>query len=99
MFTVPPRRWGGPANDEKRSNAVNTNKRTDVNLMVAVIGGSAVVAMGALTMAITQEQAAPATVAVSWMTVGATSTQTTPPTVPETSMAVPAITGPAENQS
>ena len=78
---------------------MNANKRTNVKLLTAVIGGSAIVAMGALTMAISQEQAAPATVTGSGMTVGVTSTQTTPPTVPETSMAVPAITGPAKNQS
>jgi len=60
-------------------------------MLAAVIGGSAVVAMGALTMAISQEQAGPATVTSSGMTVSATSTQETPPTAPETTMAVPAV--------
>lgn len=60
-------------------------------MMAAVIGGSAVVAMGALTMAITQEHAASATITSSGMTVGATTTQTTPPAVPETTEAVPAV--------
>jgi hypothetical protein len=70
---------------------VNANNRTNVKLLAAVIGGSAVVAMGAVTMAITQEQAAPATVATSGMTVGATTKQETPPSVPETSIAVPTV--------
>jgi hypothetical protein len=91
MFTVPPRRWGGPANDERRSKPeVNADKRTNVKLLAAVLGGSAVVAMGALTMAISQEQA-PATITGSSMTLGATSTQKTPPAVPETSLAVPVV--------
>ena len=73
------------------ANTVNATRRTNVKLMAAVIGGSAVVAMGALTMAINQEQAAPATVTGSGMTMGATSTQETPPAAPETSVAVPAV--------
>lgn len=70
---------------------MNAKKRTDVKMLAAVIGGSAVVAMGALTIAINQEQAAPATVTSSGMTLGATSTQETPPTAPETTVAVPAV--------
>ena len=70
---------------------MNVNKRTNVKMLAAVIGGSAVVAMGALTMAINQEQAAPATVTSSGMTMGATSTQETPPSAPETTVAVPAV--------
>jgi hypothetical protein len=70
---------------------VNANKRTNVKMLAAVIGGSAVVAMGALTMAINQEHATPATVATSVMSVGATTTQETPPAVPETTIAVPAV--------
>ena len=70
---------------------MSTTRRTNVKMLAAVIGGSAVVAMGALTMAISQEQARPATVTSSGMTVGATSTQETPPTAPETTMAVPAV--------
>jgi hypothetical protein len=60
-------------------------------MLAAIIGGSAVVAMGALTMAISQEQAIPASITSSGMTVGATTTQTTPGAVPETTMAVPAV--------
>jgi hypothetical protein len=70
---------------------VNTARRTNVKMLAAVIGGSAVVAMGALTMALTQEQATPASFASSGMTTGATTTQKTPPTVPETTFAVPAV--------
>jgi len=62
-----------------------------VKMLAAVIGGSAVVAAGALTMAISQEQASPATITSSGMTVGATSTQETPPTSPATTLAVPVV--------
>jgi hypothetical protein len=70
---------------------VNATRRTNVKMLAAVIGGSAVVAAGALTMAISQEQAAPATITSSGMSMGATSTQETPPTSPETTLAVPAV--------
>jgi hypothetical protein len=70
---------------------VNANKRIDVKMLAAMIGGSAVVAMGALTMAMNQEEATPATVTSSGMNVGATSTQQTPPAEPETTLAVPAV--------
>jgi hypothetical protein len=70
---------------------VNVNKRNNVKMLAAVIGGSAVVAMGAVTMAIAQEQGTPAVMTSSGMTVGATTKQETPPSVPETSIAVPAV--------
>jgi hypothetical protein len=70
---------------------VSATRRTNVKMMAAVIGGSAVVAAGALTMAISQEQATPGTITSSGMTVGATTTETTPPAVPETTIAVPAV--------
>jgi hypothetical protein len=70
---------------------VNANKRTNVKMLAAVIGGSAVVATGAVTMAIAQEQVAPGTAASSGMTMGATTKQETPPSVPETSIAVPTV--------
>jgi alcohol dehydrogenase YqhD (iron-dependent ADH family) len=73
------------------ANTVDVTRRTNVKLMAAVIGGSAVVAMGALTMAVTEEHAAPATITSSGMTVGATSTLETPPAEPETTIAVPAV--------
>jgi hypothetical protein len=70
---------------------VNANKRTNVKMLAAVIGGSAVVAMGAMTMAIAQEQATPAVMTSSGMTMGATTKQETPPSAPETSIAVPTV--------
>jgi hypothetical protein len=70
---------------------VNVTRRANVKLSAAVIGGSAVVAMGALTMAINQEQTSPASLTSSGMTVGATTTQETPAATPETSLAVPAV--------
>ena len=70
---------------------MNATRRTNVKLLAAVIGGSAVLAAGAMTMAITQEQATPATITGSGMTTGATTTQETPPAAPETSLAVPVV--------
>ena len=70
---------------------MTATRRTNVKMLAALIGGSAVVAAGALTMAINQEQASPATITSSGMTVGATSTQETPPATPETTLAVPAV--------
>ena len=70
---------------------MHATRRTNVKLMAAVIGGSAVVAMGALTMAITQEQGTPATITGSGMSTGATTTQETAPAAPETTLAVPAV--------
>jgi hypothetical protein len=70
---------------------VQAIRRTNVKMLAAVIGGSAVVAAGALTMAISQEQTTPATITSSGMTMGATSTQATPPTSPETTIAVPLV--------
>jgi hypothetical protein len=55
---------------------MGTNKRNYVNILAAVIGGSAVVAMGALAMAIPQGQVAPDVAKSTNMTVGATATTT-----------------------
>ena len=76
---------------------MHSSKPNNVKLLAAVIGGSAVVAMGALSMAFSQEQAGPNMVAKSsTMTIGSTTTtDKKPPTVEATSMAVPAIRGPA----
>ena len=41
---------------------MQATRRTNVKMLAAVIGGSAVVAMGALTMALTHEQAGTATI-------------------------------------
>jgi hypothetical protein len=75
---------------------VTSTNCKNVKMLSAVIGGSAIVAMGALSMAIGQEQAGPNVTAKSTtMSIGATSTATTPPTVEATSMAVPTVKGPA----
>jgi homoserine acetyltransferase len=75
---------------------MDSDNRNRVKLLAAVIGGSAMVAMGAMTVAIHQEQAVPDVAAKSTsMTLGATTTSTTPVTVEATTMAVPAIKGPA----
>ena len=69
-------------------------------VLAAAVGGSAVVAMGALGVALHDEQAAGASGGVATgatfiqggsMTLGATATTTTPPTAPETSVAVPPV--------
>lgn len=75
---------------------MTTRSKRNVKCLSAVIGGSAVMALGAFSMALGHEQAGPpADVAGSKMTVGETSTETTAPGVPVISMAVPAIKGPA----
>jgi multidrug efflux pump subunit AcrA (membrane-fusion protein) len=74
---------------------VSSKNRKHVKMLSAVIGGSALVAMGALSMAFGQEPTGTDTIAKSTMSVGATSTQTTPPTVEATSRAVPVMKGPA----
>jgi hypothetical protein len=68
---------------------------TGVKLFAAVIGGSAVVALAALGIAIGQESAGDAVAKSSSMSIGKTTTQTTPPSAPATGAAVPAIKGPA----
>ena len=70
-----------------------------VKVFAAVMGGSAVVAMGALNVALHEEQASGAsgggatgaTFIQGSMTMGQTATTTTPPTAPETSVAVPPV--------
>jgi hypothetical protein len=70
-------------------------QRNNVKLLVAVIGGG-VIAMGALSVAIGHEQAGPESVAKSSsMNIGSTTTETTPPLVEATTMAAPAMRGPA----
>jgi hypothetical protein len=71
-------------------------KRNNTKLLVAVIGGSGVIAMGALFVAVGQEQAGQESVAKSSsMNIGSTTTETTPPLVEATTMAAPALKGPA----
>jgi len=65
-------------------------------MLAAVIGGSGLIAMGALSVAIAQEHAGEASAAKSTtMTIGSTSTETTPAAVEATTMAAPAMRGPA----
>ena len=71
-------------------------KPYNVKLLVALIGGSGVIAVGALCMAFGQEQAGQVSVAKSsGMNIGSTSTEATPALVPATTMAQPAMKGPA----
>ena len=75
---------------------MNSPKRNNVKLLAAVIGGCGVIAAGAVSVADAQEQAGQESVAKSSsMTVAATSTETTPSSVEATTMAVPAMRGPA----
>ena len=73
---------------------MGTDKRNYVKILPAVIGGSAVVAMGALAMTIPQGQVAPDVAKSTNMTVGVTTT-TTPLSVEATPMATPKLKGPA----
>jgi hypothetical protein len=75
---------------------MDSTNRNSVKLLAAVIGGSAVVTMGALTISIHQQPTAGDPVAVGRMTLAATTTASgKADTVEATSMAVPAIKGPA----
>jgi hypothetical protein len=73
-----------------------------VKVFAAVVGGAAVVAMGALSVALDAEQAPGASGGVATgatfiqgsMTMGQTATTTTPPAAPETSVAAPAVKAP-----
>jgi hypothetical protein len=71
-----------------------------VKVFAAVMGGSAVVAMGALSVALHEEQAPGASgvaatgatfIQGGGMTLGETATTTTPPAAPATSVAVPPV--------
>lgn len=71
-------------------------KRNNVKVLAAVIGGSGLIAMGALSVAVAQEHAGEDSAAKSTtMTLGSTSTETTPAVVEATTMAAPAMRGPA----
>ena len=64
---------------------MNSNQQKRVKLLSAVIGASAVVAMGAVGVAVANEQAGTGIVGA---VPAATITTTTPPTAPVTSFAV-----------
>jgi hypothetical protein len=75
---------------------MSTTKANKVKLLGAVIGGGAVVTMGALAMSVHQQPAASQNLAVGQMTMAATTTASgKDDTVEATSMAVPTIKGPA----
>jgi hypothetical protein len=69
-------------------------KRSETKL-AALIGGSAVVALGVLGGTIMAAQNGPGTVTSSEMSTGVTITQGPAATAPATAMATPAIKGPA----
>jgi hypothetical protein len=76
---------------------MNSVKGNKVKLLGAVVGGSAVVTMGALAMSIHQQPAAQNNLAAGQMTVAATTTVSGKDgTVEATSVAVPSIKGPAK---
>ena len=58
---------------------------------MAILGASAIVAIGAVGVAIAQQQTPAQVVGSGQMSMGATATQTTPPTVPDTAQAAPAV--------
>jgi hypothetical protein len=75
---------------------MSKTKGTKVKLLGAVLGGSAVVTMGALAMTIHQQPAPSQNLAVGVMTLAQTTTASgKDDTVEATSMAVPTIKGPA----
>jgi hypothetical protein len=67
----------------------------DLRLCAATIGASAVVAMTAIGLMVTQEHDGTPVAKSTTMTVGSTSTQTTPPNAPSVAEAKPLIKGPA----
>ena len=79
---------------------MNSNQQKRVKVLSAAIGASAIVAMGAVSVALHEEQASGASGGAATgatfiqggsMTLGQTATTTTPPAVPETSVAVPPV--------
>ncbi len=72
---------------------VNANQQKRVKLLSGVIRASAVVAVGAVGVAVANQQAGMGTIgAVPDATLGATTTTTTPPAALVTSIAVPVDT-------
>jgi hypothetical protein len=72
-----------------------TNRR-NVRVLAAIVGGSAIVALGAMNATLVQEHGGQQDVAKSGsMSVGNTTTETTPPTAPAVGEAAPSIKGPA----
>ncbi len=70
--------------------------KSDKFLLAAVVGSSALAAAAVLLIAVHDQSAGYVELAKSvTMTVGSTSTETTPSTIEATTMAAPAMTGPA----
>ena len=87
---------GESATTMKLSVTMDSTNRHNAKLLAAVIGGSAVVTMGALAMGNHQQPTGTENVAVGRMTMAATTTASgKDDTVEATSMAVPVIKGPA----
>ena len=75
---------------------MDSSKRNTAKMLAAVVGGGAMVAMGALTMSMHQQPTSAQNVAVGKLTMAATTTASgKDDTVEATSMAVPTIKGPA----
>ena len=75
-----------------------SKSRADLRLCAAMIGGSAIVAMGAIGLMVAQEHDGAAEAkapSIAPMSVGATSTQTTPSNAPAVGMAKPVLRGAA----
>jgi hypothetical protein len=68
--------------------------RRNVKMVAAVVGGSAAVTAGVLSVALLPQQGANV-VQDNVVNAGSTSTFSTPPSAPATGMAIPSIKGPA----
>ena len=66
-----------------------------LKLLTAIIGGSAMVTIGALSAAVTAPTEPMDLAKSTTMSIGATSTETTPSTAPAVAVAKPAMKGPA----
>ncbi len=73
---------------------MKSQSRRRAKLAGAILGGSAAVTAGALSVLLGPQQGAHV-VSADVVVAGMTSTMTTPPSTPATPMAVPAIRGPA----
>jgi hypothetical protein len=74
----------------------NCDMQYNTKIFAAVVGGSAIVTLGALSAGIIEGQTAPASAAgPPQMTLGATTTEKTPPNAPAIGEAAPSIKGPA----
>jgi hypothetical protein len=83
-------RFAEVADEPGPNGVVRVDQHKSVKLLSAVIGASAVVVMGAVAVAVANEQAGTGTVRSA--PTEATGTTTTPPTALVTSVATPAVT-------